>query len=143
MTSKKELQLAYRLAIILFLVGAISYAAIPAKSMDQPVRVMFTSAAGKVLFHHKTHFGDTGFGVSCNDCHHHPGDETGNRACGDCHGKAEEIEAVQQTCEECHEPEDVDLETVPGRADAFHTQCIACHQEYEAGPEECSQCHVM
>jgi hypothetical protein len=27
--------------------------------------------------------------------------------------------------------------------DAFHDQCIQCHREFEAGPEECSQCHVL
>jgi hypothetical protein len=32
---------------------------------------------------------------------------------------------------------------VVGRGDAFHGQCIQCHQEFEAGPEDCSGCHVL
>jgi hypothetical protein len=30
-----------------------------------------------------------------------------------------------------------------GRADAFHGQCKGCHEEEEAGPVQCSECHVM
>ena len=72
--SGKELQLAYRLAITLFIVGVASYAytAFSAKPPDEPIRVMYKTTAGKVLFDHKTHSADTGYGISCYDCHHHP-----------------------------------------------------------------------
>jgi hypothetical protein len=50
MVLKKELQMAYGLAIVLFIVGVISYAAFPAKTPDRPVRLMFQSIAGNVLF---------------------------------------------------------------------------------------------
>ena len=74
MSSKKELKLAYGMAIALFVVGAVSYAytAFSAKPPELPVRIMYPSAAGKVLFDHKTHTADTGYGFSCYDCHHHP-----------------------------------------------------------------------
>jgi rRNA maturation endonuclease Nob1 len=31
------------------------------------------------------------------------------------------------------------------RFDAFHLQCIGCHQEFEVNPleEQCELCHVM
>ena len=29
------------------------------------------------------------------------------------------------------------------RSDAFHGQCKGCHEEEEAGPVECSACHVL
>jgi len=129
MVSKKELQMAYGLAIALFIVGVISYAAFPAKTPDRPVRIMFQSIAGNVLFDHKTHTGASGYGLSCRDCHH----------------TLEEGETEASACSLCHESESDDPE-VPKRSDAFHTQCTRCHKEIEAGPQEgpdgCASCHV-
>ena len=126
MTSKKELLLACKLAIILLILGVFSYAAFSASPPDQPVRLMFKCVAGKVLFDHKTHISESGYDLSCMDCHHN----------------LEEGEKNPEACGECHTPESED-EDVPKRSDAFHLQCIGCHQEYEAGPVECSMCHVM
>ena len=125
MKSNKELQIAYGLAIILLVVGILSYTAFSAKAPEQPVRLMFKCVAGKILFDHKTHTVESGYGISCSDCHHN----------------LEEGETNPQACGECHEPESQD-EDVLSRADAFHTQCIDCHKEV-AGPEECGLCHVM
>ena len=137
MTSEKELKLAYGLAIVLFVVGVLSYAAFSAKAPEPPARYMFNVAAGKVFFDHKTHNATGGYGISCADCHHHPvDDESANRACGGCHTQPEQIEQAQETCTECHEADEFDIEEVPKRGDAFHTQCIGCHQDYEAGPRE-------
>jgi hypothetical protein len=129
MFSKIELKLAYGLAICFFFVGALCYAAFPAKTPDEPVRLMFNVTAGKVLFDHKIHHADTGYGISCGDCHHTLG---------------EDEYADAQSCSECHDPDEGDEET-PKRADAFHRQCAGCHEEYGAGPleKECSACHVM
>ena len=129
MFSKFELKLAYGLAIYLLFVGVICYAAFPPKSPDEPIRLMFNVAAGKVLFDHNTHHIATGYGISCGDCHH---------------TLSEEEYADAQSCSECHDPIEGD-EEVPKRADAFHQQCAGCHEAYGAGPvkEECSACHVM
>ena len=71
MTPKKELQLAYRLAGILLVVGILSYiAASFAEPPVPPLRVMYTTVAGNVLFNHKTHFSPGEYSVSCQDCHH-------------------------------------------------------------------------
>ncbi|MBU4345018.1 MAG: cytochrome c family protein [Desulfobacteraceae bacterium] len=126
MTPQKELQLAYGLAIILLVVGVLSYAAFPAKAPEQPVRLMFKCVAGKILFDHKTHTVESGYGISCSDCHHN----------------LEEGETAPQSCGECHEPESQE-EDMLSRSDAFHTQCIDCHKEAEAGPQKCASCHVM
>ncbi len=132
MASKKQLQLAYGLAIILFVIGVFSYAytAFSAKPLDQPVRLMFKVVAGRVLFDHKTHTDDSGYGISCIDCHHteEEGEEVSN----------------PDLCGDCHEPQSEE-EEVPNRADAFHKQCTGCHQDVEAGPllEECARCHVL
>ena len=126
MISNKELQIAYGLAIILLVVGVLSYSAFSARVPDQPVRLMFKCVAGKILFDHKTHTVESGYGISCSDCHHN----------------LEEGETNPQACGECHEPESQD-EDVPNRTDAFHAQCIDCHKEGGAGPEKCALCHVM
>ena len=145
MTSRKELQLAYGLALVLFLVGVLSYAytAFSAKPPDEPIRIMYRSVAGKVLYDHKTHAADTGYGISCFDCHHHPEyDESALRACGDCHDLPVEKGEFPESCSECHYPEDIEGVEVPKKGDAFHAQCINCHKEIEAGPEDCNSCHV-
>ena len=144
MTSKKELQLAYGLVIVLFVVGVLSYAAFSAKTPDQPVRLMFKSVAGKVLFDHKTHTDDSGYGISCQDCHHHPEeDETDFRACGECHSLPPEGETLSMSSADCHEPDEIEGTEMIKKGDAFHSQCIDCHKANEAGPEECASCHVM
>jgi hypothetical protein len=148
MTSKKELKLAYGLAIILLVLGVISYAAFPAKTPEEPVRIMYKIVAGKVLFDHKTHTSESGYGLSCNDCHHHPEDEDESlRACGDCHQIPAEGEAAPQACNDCHEPDEIEDTEITKRADAFHSQCEECHKESDIGPIEddarCSWCHFM
>jgi len=129
MFSKIELKLAYGLAISFLFVGALCYAAFPAKTPDEPVRLMFKVTAGKGLFDHKTHHADNGYGISCGDCHH---------------TLAEDEYADAQSCSECHDPDEGD-EEIPKRADAFHQQCAGCHEGYGAGPleKDCSACHVM
>ena len=145
MDAKMELHLAYGLAIVLLIVGVFSYAAFSARAPEQPVRLMYTSATGKVLFDHKTHLADAGYGISCGDCHHHPAeDDSALRACGDCHLKSVAEEAgPAETCLECHDAEEIEDEITAGRPDAFHSQCIDCHQAFGAGPVECAACHVQ
>ena len=130
MTAKNNLQLAYGLAIILLVVGVLSYAytSLLAKPLDQPVRLMFKVTAGNVLFDHKTHTVESGYGLSCIDCHHtDEEDETNPDLCGDCHEFVSEDEEI------------------PNRADSFHLQCAGCHQDVDSGPvlEECTSCHVL
>lgn len=147
MTSKSELQLALRLTLILLVVGLFCFAAFPVTPPDRPVRIAYQTKAGKVNFDHKTHLSETGYGLNCNDCHHHPGEgedeieEAGS--CGACHAEPEEAERVSQTCNACHDPDDYDLEEMTARADAFHDQCISCHKDFEAGPVECAACHML
>ncbi|MCP4688237.1 MAG: cytochrome c3 family protein [Desulfobacterales bacterium] len=134
MVSEKDLKSAYIMAIVLFVVGVLCYAAFPAKSPENPVRLMLTNAAGNILFDHKMHTSDEGYGLSCTDCHHDYEEEEGS---------------APEACGECHEPEpDEDDDTAAmKRKDAFHTQCIGCHEDIGAGPstgsEACAQCHVM
>ena len=127
MFSKKELKLAYGVAVCLLLIGAICYASFPLKAPEEPLRLMYTVAAGNVLFNHKVHSFEEGYGLSCEDCHHELLD-----------GESD----VPLQCGECHDPTEGD-EEVPKRADAFHFQCINCHKDFEAGPVECTGCHAL
>jgi hypothetical protein len=131
MTSEQQMKLAYRLAIVLFIVGVLSYAAFSAPTPDQPVRMIFKVAAGNVLFDHKAHSDISGIAASCGDCHH----------------TLEESEYKDaEACGKCHKPESDD-EDVPRHSEAFHQQCIGCHVDFGAGPgdssEDCSLCHVL
>ncbi|MGD9014181.1 MAG: cytochrome C, partial [Desulfobacterales bacterium] len=63
MFSKKEMKLAGVLAICLLVIGVISYAAFPLKAPEEPLRLMYTVAAGNVLFNHKVHTNVEGYGL--------------------------------------------------------------------------------
>jgi Class III cytochrome C family len=144
MFSKKELKLAYGAAVCLLLIGVISYAAFPLKAPEEPLRLMYTVMAGNVLFNHKIHASTEGYGLSCFDCHHHPpDDESALMACGDCHSQQAEDETVNQTCLDCHDESEIEDTEMLNRLDAFHTQCIDCHKDFEAGPAECAGCHAL
>ena len=129
MFSKNELKLTYAVAAILLVIGAVSYAAFPLQEPEEPLRLRFTVAAANVLFDHKAHASESGYGLSCEDCHHELLDG--------------EYDAPN-SCTECHDPDEGD-EDMPKRADAFHQQCAGCHEEFEAGPteSECALCHVL
>jgi hypothetical protein len=144
MDSNKEMRIAYGLAIVLLFIGVVSYAAFSDNAPEEPIRLMYQTSAGKVLFQHKIHTVPSGYGASCYDCHHHPEeDEAALRSCGDCHGMGEDLAEVMETCIECHDEEEIEDTEMAKRSDAFHSQCIDCHKEFEAGPVECSGCHVM
>jgi hypothetical protein len=163
MTSKKELQMAYGVAIVLFLVGVISYTAFSAKAPDEPLRIVYEGVAGNVLFTHKTHMSEAGYSIDCYSCHHHGGETS---SCGECHVNVEK--GFAESCLSCHEVDDhegLEVETKDGiryyaaescydchdnvdemsammQTDAFHGQCIGCHTENEAGPQDCNGCHL-
>ncbi len=124
MATKRELQIAYGMAVILFLVGILSYAAFSQEPPEVPVRQMFHSTAGKIMFDHKGH--ETGYGINCVDCHHN----------------LEDDEEGDKNCSACHDPNEGD-EDLLKRSDAFHSQCIGCHEDESAGPVECNACHVL
>ena len=147
MTLKQELMLAYALAGILLVVGVFSYAAYSAEPPDEPLRIMYQTVAGKVLFNHKAHFSPTHFGISCQDCHHHPYGEPELRSCVDCHQVVAEESGVPEACLGCHHIDLIRDVEISKSSDATHGQCWDCHDEYGAGPgagsENCSGCHVL
>ena len=126
MTTKRELQIAYGLAIVFLVIGVLCFSGFSSTTApNPPVRLMFKCVAGKVLFTHSVHTDESGYGVSCSDCHHN----------------LEEGETNPESCGSCHEVVSED-EDVPNRSDAFHSQCIGCHED-DGGPTKCNACHVM
>ena len=124
MDERKQRIFSYTIGVILLVVGIIAYAAFPKKAAEEPLRIMFQSKAGNVLFDHKEHASEDGYGLECTDCHHMMEEGETPLACG-----------------ECHMPDDD--EESPKRSDAFHDQCKGCHEDNDAGPVECSGCHLM
>lgn len=125
MELRKERIVAYWIAGIFFVIGVVCYAALPEKAPEQPVRIMFKSTGGKVLFDHKWHVAEDGYGLACSDCHHDlesEGDQP--TACGECHMTDSE-------------------EDSPKRSDALHTQCIGCHEDSGGGALKCAECHML
>jgi hypothetical protein len=142
MTSQKELKLAYGIAAVLLIVGVLSYSGF-SKTPEEPLRLVFTGAAGSVLFNHQVHVAD--YGLSCTDCHHHPPEpEEGAAmaACSACHVFPKDG-SLPAACVACHAPDEVGLEGIPAQTDALHGQCIGCHKEAGAGPVECAACHGL
>ena len=135
MAPQKELKLAYILAIILLVVGVISYAAAPAKTPDEPVRMMFKVVAGNVLFDHKTHTSELGTALACIDCHHHYEDE-----------ESEILEGEESEPAEREEPapaEEAEPALVTGD-NPIYRPCGACHLpviEDQPLPQACLECH--
>ena len=137
MTKKKEIQLAYALAGILFVVGFLSYAASSAEPPVPFLRIMYQTVAGNVLFDHKAHFSPGDYSVSCQDCH------KDLRAYEDYiqAGRGDQVVPEASTdLADAGETEDV---AVFENGDEAHELCIGCHEEYEAGPVECQGCHVL
>jgi len=125
MNLKPEYKRAYAQAGVLLLIGLFSYVAFSAPAPEEPIRIVFRGSAGKVIFTHQTHAAGTGYGLSCEDCHH-----------------TFEEDGEAQACVGCHDP-DLEDEDIPKQTDAFHQQCIGCHQQIEAGPVACESCHAM
>ena len=126
MEVNKARTVVYVMGALLLVIGIVCYAAIPDDRTEEPVRIFYKSTAGAVLFDHKVHAGEDGYGFLCLDCHH----------------DIEEEGETPSACIECHET-DSDDESVLKRSDAFHVQCIECHEEDGTAPTACTDCHVM
>lgn len=141
MTSKKHRKIMYGVAIHLLLISVICYAAFPVTAPDEPIRLMYQTNVGNVIFDHQTHAADTGFGLDCFDCHHHGEDEDLSIvACGQCHPVEPNEGQVPEYCLECHDSAEIeDAEDTPyteyaKRSKAIHRQCTQCHLEFGKGP---------
>lgn len=138
MTPKKELQLAYAMAGILLVAGILfSIAASFAEPPMPPLRIMYPTVAGNVLFDHKAHFSPEDYSASCQDCHHDL------RAYEDYIRVEVEKRSISQTGANLADAGVTVNVKVFENGDEAHELCIGCHEEYEAGPVDCQGCHVL
>lgn len=126
----------YGVAIHLLLIAIVCYAAFPAKTPQEPIRLMYHTNAGKVLFDHQTHASAEGFGLGCSDCHHsHPeGEDIEPVACGLCHPPRPAGKELPEFCLDCHDASEIENPEIKKRADSLHLQCTQCHEGYGRGP---------
>ncbi|OQX07896.1 MAG: hypothetical protein BWK80_48870 [Desulfobacteraceae bacterium IS3] len=111
MNLKNPLQLAYGLAVVLLIVGVLSYTAFSAKAPDEPVRLVFQCSTGKVMFDHKTHTAESGYGIACTDCHHHPENAEDKTSCRVCHALPEDG-STPAACLNCHDADEAKVENM-------------------------------
>ena len=121
MTSQRDLKIAIFMMIIFMITGIVCYASFSPPVPDEPMRIMFQTKAGKVLFTHSVHSFD--YTSDCVECHHLTSFPPDNN------------------CSECHLKEGDAL--MLSREDAFHDQCIKCHDDMGEGPVECNACHSL
>ncbi|KAB1442168.1 cytochrome c3 family protein [Pseudodesulfovibrio senegalensis] len=150
------------ITVIVAILAALAVAggAMPEQAQVVPARTVMDNNGGRVIFSHRIHADEYGF--ECADCHH---DDIGQErpvSCGSCHPKAfdetfrsEHFKAFssEDACLRCHddvpgetlaEEDRPDTGNIPLRADAFHAQCMDCHEENGGpyGAESCYQCHA-
>jgi predicted CXXCH cytochrome family protein len=81
---------------------------------------------------------------TCSQCHEDMFDK-GLSSCKSCHVPKDmtDYKGDFSACNQCHEAETREL--VLPRMNAFHDQCMSCHEEMGAGPygpDNCNQCHI-
>ncbi|QJB57477.1 cytochrome c3 family protein [Pseudodesulfovibrio sp. zrk46] len=144
---------------VLLAVAAAGYL-IPVEKQEVQARVVMDNTGGRVIFTHKFHADDYGF--DCTDCHHDDIEADTFLSCGSCHPKEFDADfranhqnnfPSEEACLRCHddvptgelaEEDRPDIENIPLRADAFHAQCMDCHEENGGpyGDDTCYECHA-
>ncbi|GAB7022384.1 hypothetical protein JCM12178A_09420 [Salidesulfovibrio brasiliensis] len=122
--------------------------------------MILDNTGGRVIFTHQAHTEEYGF--DCADCHHDGIGQDEPISCGSCHPaafdetfRAEHQKAFpdEEACLRCHydvpgeelaEDNRPDTDFIPTRADAFHGQCMTCHEEFGGpyGDDTCYDCHA-
>ena len=156
--NKKFVPIAVILVVFLG-VAVAGYVHVPAEQ-DVPARVVMDNNGGRVIFTHAVHAEE--YGAECDDCHHDDIGHDVSLACGTCHPaafdeqfRAEHAAAFpsEEACLRCHddvpqgplaEEDRPSVEDIPLRADAFHAQCMSCHEENGGpyGEDSCYECHA-
>lgn len=147
----------------LFVASVVGYV-LPKRAESNPARVLMDNTGGRVVFSHMVHAED--YGLECTECHH---DSDGGMAenerpesCSVCHPASYDGRWVawhqtqfkdKRKCLRCHvkdpsggvSPEErPDLGTLPTQTEAFHEQCMGCHEDMggPAGENTCKACHA-
>jgi hypothetical protein len=124
MTKKRGIIFPVFLIVISGIIAVIGY---NVNGNSSPVRVLFKTKGGPVIFTHKAHI--EGYADDCSQCHHsgETGEEPDSWRCRSCHIQGSPYDSI---CED----------------QAPHKQCIGancttCHEAYGMDPGECGFCH--
>ena len=137
------------IVLVVLAVVSIGVYCIPEKQEKVPTRVLLDNLGGKVIFSHKTHANNYGFG--CGDCHHESSDPIESvLACGTCHG------SLPANAELAEIAKTGDGKTPLGPMPYHDTNlvtdknaCLTCHHlefvqsdtDIEPEPMNCNSCH--
>ena len=128
------------IAVLFLCVGMLGYFLTPAKKSDMPSRIVLPASAGDVLFDHKTHY--SSYNLTCLECHHHPNTTNPSFvACTTCHTAEIDSKPYLPACAECHDTAMIANTLMLNTKDAFHAQCITCHETKKVPVTDCTDCH--
>ena len=104
-------------------IGIIGYSL---ESTGNPIRVLFKTKGGPVVFDHRAHLDE--YYLECNKCHHEEGNDEKIMNCRECHNRGNED--YKDICEDR----------------AIHklcvgANCIDCHNENDMDTGDCKSCH--
>jgi hypothetical protein len=113
--------------LIFTIIGIVGYSIEKSKT---PIRVLFKSKGGYVIFSHEAHVRDYDL-RKCQSCHHNiqPPASLDVWRCRDCHHEGSEYENI---CED----------KAP-HIQCVGAKCVECHTGMGFDPKDCSFCHKL
>jgi len=138
-------------AVILAVVAIAGYLR-PAPAQEAPIRILFDTKGGKVIFSHISHYRD--YKMACATCHHESAERMDEPLrCETCHALEYNQEFTQghaasfadkKFCARCHHAEfgGVVFEH-DAHTDDYGADCTDCHHDsdIEPDPGSCMDCH--
>lgn len=106
--------------VVLAVIGIIGYSI---SKSGSPVRVLFKTKGGNVIFTHKAHVSD--YEIDCKDCHHETDEKVYN--CRQCHSAGTDYSLI---CEDR-----------PVHKQCIGANCIDCHKDMGLDEKDCKFCH--
>jgi len=111
------------LIVGLVVVGVVGYSI---KTTGSPIRVLFKTKGGMVIFDHREHKGE--YDIKCSSCHHEADSEDSN---------------IEWNCRSCHS---IGMENYLICEDnpphkCIGSNCIDCHTKNGIDTTDCKACH--
>ena len=110
--------------LVMAIIGIIGYTV---EETGSPIRVLFKTKGGNVIFSHKTHLSE--YDIKCKKCHHEiePGKPVVKWNCRECHSAGTDYDMI---CEDR-----------PIHKQCIGANCIDCHKEMGMDEKDCGLCH--
>ena len=116
----------YLPALIIAIFAILALIGYTQEESGSPVRVLFKTQGGAVIFGHQTHASD--YGIECVKCHH-KNDLTGENKydCRFCHRSGTDYDKL--------------CDSRPIHKQCIGANCIDCHNESGMDTKDCKSCH--